>query len=74
MGRTANGSVCGQWSDSASVNQQWTQEVVGSYVKFKNRGTGLYLDGAGRTDPNAELKQYGASTSNNQQWSVVSPQ
>ena len=49
MGRTSNGSICGQWSSSSSNNQQWTQETVGSNVKFKNRATGLYLDGMGST-------------------------
>ena len=70
MGRTSNGSVCGQWSNSGSANQQWTQETVGSYVRFKNRATGLYLDGMGSTANGSNLCQWGNSGSANQQWQV----
>ncbi|WP_254897478.1 RICIN domain-containing protein [Amycolatopsis sp. Hca4] len=38
---------------------------------MKNRATGLYLDGAGRTTNGAAVGQYPASSSGNQQWSVV---
>jgi hypothetical protein len=70
MGRTANGSVCGQYSSSSSNNQQWTIETVGSYVKLRNRGTGLYVDGMGRTANGSDLGQYASGSSYNQQWSM----
>ena len=69
MGRTSKGSNCAQWSSSGSNNQQWVAETAGSYVKLKNRGTGLYLDGMGRTSNGSIAGQYTTSSSNNQQWS-----
>lgn len=71
MGRTANGSNAGQWSNSSSYNQQWIVENVGNYVRFKNRITGLYLDGMGRTSNGADLGQWGDSNSTNQQWKII---
>jgi hypothetical protein len=71
MGRTSNGSIAGQWASSTSNNQQWTKETAGNYVKFKNRATGLYLDGLGQTTSGADLGQWSTSSSNNQQWSAV---
>jgi hypothetical protein len=68
MGRTSNGSNCGQWSVSGSYNQQWVLETAGSYVKLKNRATGLYLDGMGSTTNGAIAGQWATSSSNNQQW------
>jgi hypothetical protein len=68
MGRTSDGSICGQWSSSGSSNQQWTLETTGSFVKIKNRATGLYLDGMGATTNGSTANQYSSSTSNNQQW------
>ena len=35
IGRTGNGSNCGQWSNSGSYNQQWTIETAGTYVTLK---------------------------------------
>ena len=40
-------------------------------MRIKNRTTGLYLDGQGRTANGSAVGQYSASTSTNQQWSVV---
>ena len=71
MGRASNGSICGQWSESSSYNQQWEQISVGSYFKFKNRATGLYLDGMGRTSNGDDLCQWSDSSSNNQRWSKI---
>lgn len=68
MGRTSNGSNCGQWSNSGSYNQQWSLETSGSYVRLKNRATGLYLDGMGRNSNGSIAGQWGNSNSNNQQW------
>ncbi|MDQ0878945.1 hypothetical protein QFZ77_007604 [Paenibacillus sp. V4I3] len=71
MGRTANGSAAGQWSDSTSANQRWIEETNGNYVRFKNVATGLYLDGLGRTTGGSAAGQWSSSTSNNQQWSIL---
>lgn len=68
MGRTANGSNCGQWSYSGSYNQQWVLETAGNYVKLKNRATGLYLDGMGRASNGSVAGLWATSSSNNQQW------
>jgi hypothetical protein len=68
MGRTTNGSNCGQWSNSSSYNQQWAIVSAGSYVKLQNRATGLYLDGMGRTANGSNCGQWSNSSSYNQQW------
>jgi hypothetical protein len=68
MGRTSNGSNCGQYAAGGSHNQQWIIETAGSYIKLKNRGTGLYLDGMGRTTNGSIAGQWASSSSNNQQW------
>ncbi|MCL6592277.1 MAG: RICIN domain-containing protein, partial [Firmicutes bacterium] len=44
--------------------------TVGSYVRFKNRATGLYLDGMGSTANGSNLCQWGNSGSANQQWQI----
>jgi hypothetical protein len=46
-------------------------ETVGSYTKFKNRATGLYLDGMGWTANGSDLGQWGNSSSSNQQWTLA---
>jgi hypothetical protein len=63
-----DGSNAGQWSNSGSTAQQWVLEAAGTYVKIKNRASGLYLDGAGNTTNGAVVKQTVSSTSLNQQW------
>ncbi len=69
MGRSTDGSNCGQYGTSAlSINQHWVIEPAGSYVRIWNRGTGKYLDGMGRTSSGSICGQYGSSTSYNQQW------
>jgi hypothetical protein len=68
MGRTTNGSNCGQYASGSSYNQQWTEEAVSGYYKYRNRGTGLYIDGMGRTTNGSIVGQYAGGTSNNQQW------
>jgi beta-xylosidase len=68
MGRTSNGSNCGQWSSSSSYNQQWQMIQSGSYYRLKNRATGLFLDGMGRTSNGSICGQWSDSNSNNQQW------
>lgn len=72
IGRTANGSNCGQWSSSSSNNQKWAIESSGSYVKLKNVATGLYLDGMGRTSDGSAAGQWSSSSSYNQQWAQES--
>ena len=68
MGRTGNGSTCGQYAGGTSTNQQWVVEAAGSFVKLKNRTTNLYIDGAGQTANGSAATQWASSTSNNQQW------
>jgi endoglucanase len=70
MGRTSNGSACGQWTNSGSYNQQWIMESAGSYIKLKNRVSGIYLDGMGTTANGSVAGQWGNSTSSNQQWTI----
>ena len=43
-----------------------------SYVQFRNRNTGLYLDGMGRTTNGAAAGQYGNTSHINSQWELVS--
>lgn len=40
-------------------------------VRLRNRATGLYLDGTGRTANGASIGQYSDSTSANQRWKIV---
>jgi len=68
MGRTTNGSNCGQWSSGGSFNQQWSIETVGNFVMLKNRATGLYLDGMYRSSNGSVAGQYSFSGSDGQQW------
>jgi hypothetical protein len=68
MGRTADGSNCGQWSSGGSFNQQWAIETVGNYVMLKNRATGLYLDGMYRNTNGSVVGQYSYSGSDAQYW------
>ena len=64
MGRTGNGSDCGQYSNSGSNNQKW----ILSNNQIKNLGTGLYLDGMGRTGNGSTCGQWSNSGSNAQKW------
>jgi hypothetical protein len=48
-----------------------TQTPVGSYVRFRNAATGLYIDGMGSTANGANACQWSDSSSNNQQWTIV---
>lgn len=62
-------------SCGAESNQNFTINVsggeTGSYVQFQNRGTGLRLDGMGRTTNGEACGQYANTTSNNAQWELV---
>jgi hypothetical protein len=68
MGRTTNGSACGQYASGTSTNQQWSIVASGSSVKLQNRATGLYIDGMGRTTNGSAAGQYSSSSSTNQSW------
>jgi Glycosyl hydrolase family 12/Ricin-type beta-trefoil lectin domain-like len=68
MGRTSNGSNCGQYASGGSFNQQWAITTTSGFVKLQNRGTGLFLDGMGRTSNGSAAGQWGSSSSFNQQW------
>jgi pectinesterase len=43
----------------------------GNYVRLQNRGTGLYLDGMGRTVNGDACGQYGNTSHVNAQWEVI---
>jgi hypothetical protein len=45
--------------------------AAGSNVRFKNRATGLFLDGLGATANGSTLGQWADSGSTNQQWTTV---
>ena len=49
IGRTADGSIVGQWANGSSPNQQWTVVPTGSYYKVINRANGKALDTGGQT-------------------------
>ncbi|WP_319018862.1 RICIN domain-containing protein [Microbispora sitophila] len=68
---TTNGSTAAQSGDTGGTTPQWIIEPAGSYVRIKNRATGLYLDGMGRTSNGAGLAQDSDSGSTNQQWNIV---
>jgi hypothetical protein len=53
-------------------NINWFQFTAssGSYVKFRNAATSLYIDGMGSTANGSNACQYASSTSNNQQWTI----
>ena len=40
--------------------------------RLRNRGTGLYLDGMGRTNDGADVGQWANTTSNNARWNITS--
>lgn len=42
------------------------------YVRLRNRATGLYADGMGRSSNGANLGQWSSSSSYNQQWTIES--
>ena len=43
----------------------------GSYVQLQNRGTGLFLDGMGRTTNGDACGQYGNTTHHNSHWQLI---
>jgi hypothetical protein len=40
-------------------------------VRVRNRATGLFIDGMGRTANGADAAQYADSGSTNQQWTIT---
>jgi hypothetical protein len=48
-----------------------TPTPVGSYVRFRNAATGLYIDGMGSTSNGANACQWSDSSSANQQWTII---
>lgn len=72
MGRTTNGSNCGQWQDGSSNNQRWNLTYVSSnVVKLQCVTGGIYLDGMGRTANGSIAGLWANSSSNNQRWTIV---
>jgi len=43
-----------------------------SYVRFRNAATGLYIDGMGSTSNGSNVCQWSDSSSENQQWKIIS--
>jgi hypothetical protein len=43
----------------------------GNFVKFKNRATGLYIDGLGRTNNGSDLCQWKKTNHANQEWKIT---
>lgn len=70
MGRTTNGSNCGQYANTNHVNSHWTIEDYNGYKRIRNRGTGLFLDGLGRTTNGSNCGQYASTSHVNAQWTV----
>jgi hypothetical protein len=56
---------------TATVTPIPTPTPVGSYVRFRNAATGLYIDGMGSTSNGANACQWGDSGSANQQWTII---
>jgi hypothetical protein len=48
-----------------------TPTPAGSYVRFRNAATGLYIDGMGSTTDGSNACQWGDSNSANQQWAII---
>jgi hypothetical protein len=57
---------------TATVTPTPTPTPVGSYVRFRNAATGLYIDGMGSTSNGSNACQWIDSNSTNQQWTIVS--
>jgi enterochelin esterase-like enzyme len=56
---------------TATVIPTPTPTPAGSYVRFRNAATGLYIDGMGSTSNGSNACQWGDSNSANQQWTIV---
>jgi hypothetical protein len=48
-----------------------TPTPAGSYVRFRNAATGLFIDGMGSTSNGSNACQWGDSSSANQQWTII---
>jgi arabinoxylan arabinofuranohydrolase len=48
-----------------------TSSSGGTYARFRNAATGLYIDGMGSTANGSNACQWGNSNSNNQQWTII---
>jgi arabinoxylan arabinofuranohydrolase len=57
---------------TATVTPIPTSTPAGSYVRFRNAATGLYIDGMGSTSNGSNACQWSDSNSANQQWTIVS--
>jgi len=53
-----------------SNNSNNNNSNTGTYVRIKNKATGLYIDGMGRTSNSSNAGQWGNSGSNAQQWTI----
>ncbi|SKB55773.1 Por secretion system C-terminal sorting domain-containing protein [Alkalitalea saponilacus] len=74
MGRTANGSLCGQTVYGTGLNAQWEMErIAGGAFGFRNRVTGLFLDAMGGDGfgNGSNCGQWSGSGHVNQQWDTI---
>ncbi|TYP77473.1 RICIN domain-containing protein [Paenibacillus methanolicus] len=55
-------------SKSAAANATTGETSGTASIRFSNAGTGLYIDGIGRTSNGSAAGQWSSSTSNNQRW------
>jgi hypothetical protein len=61
----------GSPTPTATVTPIPTPTPAGSYVRFRNAATGLYIDGMGSTTGGSNACQWGDSNSANQQWAII---
>ena len=79
---STNGYILGATSQVSTNVLRFTSAITafnngtgggtGTYMKIKNRATGLFLDGMGRTANGDNVGQWGNSSSYNQQWVIES--
>ena len=57
---------------TANIDASTSTTSTNSYVQIQNRGTGMMIDGYGRTSNGSTCAQYGNSGHVNQQWAIES--
>ncbi len=71
---TNGGTVTPTPTPTGSITPTPTPTITptpGSYVRFRNAATGLYIDGMGLTANGSNACQWGSSNSTNQQWTII---
>ncbi len=76
-GYTSDGAVCNQYYNVGDPNGQWEiistdaeSSLEGTY-QIQNRGTGMFIDGAGATANGDAAKQYANTSSSNAKWDII---